>query len=252
MPPGRPRILDDAKRREICALLSAGLEFHETARYVGCTPRTIRREISRNAVFRREVHDALLVARVAPEKLLRQAAGRNWRAAAWLLERTDPVAYSRRAPAGCSLEDLDAILRWLIEIALTAVEEDLARRDDLFDRMWAAAEDVKNQVVRRTNPRKPISTPPTFLCDISIALKQANFPPAVRKNSSAGGESGSDKNSAPFVSTREGQMSDMAERSLRENGQNSSIVSAETFSPRTPQGYSPNFEAAPRINSRSA
>jgi hypothetical protein len=32
----RPRLLDDAKRREICALISVGAGIDAAARYVGC------------------------------------------------------------------------------------------------------------------------------------------------------------------------------------------------------------------------
>jgi hypothetical protein len=172
---GRPPALDDPKRREICALLNAGLEFTEAARYVGCTPRTIRNEIRRNPDFRREVHDALLAARLAPEKLLRQAAGRNWRAAAWLLERTDPQAYARRSPAACTPEDLDATCRWLIDAALHIV--DATRRNEAFGRLATIVHQAKNMLARRTNPRQPLRTPPTVFYDLAAAMSAAKESP---------------------------------------------------------------------------
>ena len=42
--PGRPRFLDDEKRRQVCALISAGCNVHIAAHYVGCNSITIRRE----------------------------------------------------------------------------------------------------------------------------------------------------------------------------------------------------------------
>jgi hypothetical protein len=161
---GRPRALDDAKRREVCTLLTAGLELQEAARYVGCTDRTLRNEIRRSAAFRSEVQAALLSARLAPEKLLRQAAGRNWRAAAWLLERTNPNVYSRRPPGSCTLDDLDAACRWVIDVAMHAIEPQ--QRDGLFDHLTAIVLDAKTQVLGRSNSRQPLRTPPTVFYDL--------------------------------------------------------------------------------------
>lgn len=250
MPPGRPRILDDVKRAEICALLNAGLEFTETARYVGCTPRTIRREISRNAVFRREVHDALLAARVAPEKLLRQAAGRNWRAAAWLLERTEPQLYGRGAATpACTIEDLEAACSWIIEVVLHAA--DFPQRDDLFDRTYAVVQKVKNQIALRTNPKKPLHKPPTVFYDLCILSRQVGPAPFGRDELSARGETAADKSRPSSVPAFDDESSENLGPAAADDGHKSGILSAQSYSPRV-QHPACNAESTPTLNSRSA
>ena len=93
---GRPRFLDDAKCREICALLSVGCRPDTAAFYVGCTVVTIRRELQRNPDFRQRYREAQVAARVGPLRALRSAAQTHWRAAAWLLERNYPQEFARR------------------------------------------------------------------------------------------------------------------------------------------------------------
>ena len=48
---GRPRMLDDAKRREICALVSFGCTLQSAAKHVGCSRATVHREACRNPEF---------------------------------------------------------------------------------------------------------------------------------------------------------------------------------------------------------
>src|SRR4051812_33883442 len=48
---GRPCALNDAQRREVCALIATGCGFRTAADYVGCSPSTIRREALRNPEF---------------------------------------------------------------------------------------------------------------------------------------------------------------------------------------------------------
>lgn len=93
---GRPRALDEPKRREICALISAGCGFDGAARYVGCATSTIRREASRNADFNEQLRQANLAAELIPLNALRRAASTHWRAAAWLLERTNTQRFARQ------------------------------------------------------------------------------------------------------------------------------------------------------------
>ncbi|MEX2307207.1 MAG: helix-turn-helix domain-containing protein [Pirellulales bacterium] len=93
---GRPRALDDVKRREICALVSAGCGVDGAAKYVGCVASTIRREAKRNPQFCDDLRRASLNAELSPLQYLREAAKKYWRAAAWLLEHTNPQRYGKQ------------------------------------------------------------------------------------------------------------------------------------------------------------
>jgi hypothetical protein len=93
----RPRLLSDAKKHEIVAMLACGCTFESAARYACCSVLTIRREARRNAEFHEQLRQALIRAQVTPVNVLHDYARRDWRAAAWLLERTDPGRFSKRA-----------------------------------------------------------------------------------------------------------------------------------------------------------
>ncbi|TWT72673.1 hypothetical protein Pla123a_39690 [Posidoniimonas polymericola] len=86
---GRPRVLDEGKQREVCALLTAGMTVGEAADYVGCCVKTIRREQARDDDFDERVRRARMAARLGPLQAVRQAAATHWRAAAWLVDRQD-------------------------------------------------------------------------------------------------------------------------------------------------------------------
>ncbi|TWT78043.1 hypothetical protein Pla123a_18430 [Posidoniimonas polymericola] len=86
---GRPRVLDEGKQREVCALLTSGMTFGEAAAYVGCCEKTIRREQRRDEDFDERVRRARMAARLGPLQAVRQAAATHWRAAAWLVDRQD-------------------------------------------------------------------------------------------------------------------------------------------------------------------
>jgi hypothetical protein len=48
---GRPTLLGEARRREICALVSTGIRRISAARYVGCSRSTLRRTCDRDPQF---------------------------------------------------------------------------------------------------------------------------------------------------------------------------------------------------------
>ena len=79
---GRPFALDDIKRGEIVALISAGCGIADAARYVGCSVNTINRDASRDPSFHKRMREAFLAAELKPLQTMRQAATHHWRAAA--------------------------------------------------------------------------------------------------------------------------------------------------------------------------
>jgi hypothetical protein len=94
--PGRPFALDDIKRREICALVAAGCSLDWAANFVGCSPNTIRRESRRNPQFGKRLREAAFAAQLQSFKVMREATRKNWRAAAWMLDRQGPTRSIRR------------------------------------------------------------------------------------------------------------------------------------------------------------
>jgi hypothetical protein len=119
--PGRPCALDDARCAEICDLVADGNSIRAVARLVGCNVKTIRRHAIRNPNFGRLLATAEISARHDPLKMMRRSAGASWRAAAWLLERTDPARFAKQPPATCRPEDLDRAFTRIMDGALSHV-----------------------------------------------------------------------------------------------------------------------------------
>jgi len=147
------RLLDAAKRSEICTLVAAGDTVADAAHSIGCNPKTIRREAGRDAAFRRELKRAELTARNNPLKLIKQAAATHWRAAAWLLERTDPEHFAKQPPGACRPEQVEDAFARLIEAALEAVYDETTRR-----RVYQRLAEVAEAETRRLHAAPP-STP---------------------------------------------------------------------------------------------
>jgi hypothetical protein len=106
----RPRILTEAKKLEICTLVHAGSTLAAAARYVGCSVLTIQREARRNPEFREKLRRKRMSAEMSPIQTLHLAASANWRAAAWLLERTQPQHYAKRTARSFSPAEMAELL----------------------------------------------------------------------------------------------------------------------------------------------
>jgi hypothetical protein len=169
----RQRALDAVKQREVCALISVGCGMDVAARFVGCSVRTIRRELLRDAEFYEQLRQAELRANLAPLDALCKAAQRHWRAAAWFLERTQPVRFGRRYQGKYTERQVAGIISRIHqivreEVADRAVLERIATRfDDLeFDELqetWAAyasRPDVHQRYRRMLEQRRPMPALP--------------------------------------------------------------------------------------------
>src|SRR5262245_9726061 len=141
MPAGRPHALNDYNRAQILALFSTGLGVEAVADYVGCSPRTIHREMVRNAEFRQKARKARMDAHVDCVNQLRMAASKNWRAAAWLLERMDPSGFARKDPKMVHPQFLNALAERLHEGINRTIsdQESRSRACDLIRLIMEAA-----------------------------------------------------------------------------------------------------------------
>jgi hypothetical protein len=106
----RPRILCQQKKDDLFAMLFNGSTLAAAAKHVGCSVLTVRREARRNPQFAETLRRAEMVNDLNPVKTLRRAATSDWRAAAWLLERTQPQQYARRGPNTFSPDDVAELL----------------------------------------------------------------------------------------------------------------------------------------------
>jgi len=150
---GRPRALDETKRREICALVSAGSGIERAAKYVGCNPSTIRREALRNADFHDQLRQAELAAELEPLRLLRKKANTHWRAAAWLLERFNPQRFSKQDVQRLSKDQVMELLEHFLDLVVDEIpDEQLQAR--VYHRIGAAARQAIHDVFSADHTRR--------------------------------------------------------------------------------------------------
>lgn len=157
--PGRPRLLDDAKRREICALIVSGYSLVAAADYVGCSRRTIKRELARNPEFAERFRRAKLAGELEPLGTIRSAARTNWRAAAWYLERTNPQRFGRRNPVLIRPEEVQQTINSVLLEILEEIKQE-PRRGRIMQKLFAVSgqmEDVVDYHEKYIGSTKPVS-----------------------------------------------------------------------------------------------
>jgi hypothetical protein len=136
---GRRRILDEEKKVVLCERVAKGATVEDAAETVGVSLRTVQRERKLDEDFD---HELQLSLRQTPDPLkMMQAASRtHWRAAAWLLERTDPEKFAKRAKNSASPAQFHAGLEFVMEAALAAIPPEL--HEQVYEYMAAAAEEA--------------------------------------------------------------------------------------------------------------
>lgn len=131
---GRPlALLDEAKQREVCAILAMGCSRRVAAEYVGCSATTIRRQAQRSAAFRDRLAKAETHQEMAHVKHVAEAAqdAKNWRAAAWLLERRYPERYAAPTARRLAARRVEEALDDVAEILRTVIHDEATRQEVL-------------------------------------------------------------------------------------------------------------------------
>ena len=155
----RQRHFNPAKRAQLIALVANGHALKDAAHLTGCSLRTLQREQARDPDFRQDLGRAELDERNAPLQHLQKAAATHWRAAAWLLERTDPARFGRRSPNSYQLADVQIALTTLLEAALSEVYDDEARRH-LYKKLAAVSQSILAKLAATpTGPSSKASMP---------------------------------------------------------------------------------------------
>jgi hypothetical protein len=80
-------------------MMAGGCSVRDAAHYIGCSFKTIRREMKRDPVFKKALQSSELYAQLNPLRSMQQAIGTHWRAAAWFLERAFPERFARHSLA---------------------------------------------------------------------------------------------------------------------------------------------------------
>jgi hypothetical protein len=174
---GRPRALDEFKQREVCALVSAGCGIEGAASYIGVNPITIRREALRNPDFHEKLRNAELASQLEPLHAMRRAASTHWRAAAWILERTNPSRFGRRDPDSLTPAQVKSIMTRVVEgIVDEFPDADTAQR--VCDRVAAMARELSRENRAATHTRRD----PHSARRRAVASRPKPFPPSTIAN----------------------------------------------------------------------
>lgn len=169
---GRRRILTSELQAELCRLIAEGATLEAAAETLDVSLRTIQRSRKEDQDFDHQVRLSLQ-APPDPKQMMELAARTHWRAAAWLLERSDPETYARRPVNTANPKQVEAALGFLLEAALQATPE--ANREAFFEKVNAAREQAFDCVFPNLgpwgNPRAP-KCPPAPLTDYLSARRQ--------------------------------------------------------------------------------
>jgi len=149
---GRPRAIDDIKRREICAVVATGCSIADAARYIGCAPTTIRREALRNPEFHEALRQAEMGSQLGPLTLVRKAANSNWRAAAWLLERINPERFAKPDKKTLLPDEVAQLVDSIVELMAEEID-DPATQQRIYHRLLAKAHQTTREFLAADRPR---------------------------------------------------------------------------------------------------
>jgi hypothetical protein len=130
-----PRLTTEQKN-QICSILSIGATRAMAAQYAGCHHATLRAEIRRDRDFaQRVIHSELKLESVCL-KSIREAASdpKQWRAAAWALERVFPNRYARRKASTITTDQANELVAEFNEIIASELPVPKFRKR-IFDRL---------------------------------------------------------------------------------------------------------------------
>jgi hypothetical protein len=139
---GRPPVLDAEKKAKVLEVVAAGFPIRYAARYVGCDEGTIRHAGQRDPEFYDQVKYAQFKAEYDLVKNIRTASesGKNWRAAAWSLERMFPDRYGPHHRDEITQEHLVQLSRTYLAIVKRRVPEPL--REEVIKEMRRASAEM--------------------------------------------------------------------------------------------------------------
>jgi hypothetical protein len=152
---GRPRALDEIKRREIIATINAGCGIETAARYAGVSPRTVLRELRRNKEFWDRYRKAELNSRIQPLDTMNRAVKESWRAAAWMLERKSPRDFAKVHPRMIDPLDLEASLGQIYGAVFRSIRDPRLRRKVARNIEKSLKTELHELSTDRRSPRPP-------------------------------------------------------------------------------------------------
>ena len=125
---GRPEALDNTKREVIVGMLSLGCTRANVARYVGCSPETLRKTAYRDPKFAERMRQAEMNLEIKHLNNLTNASSKSWRASAWALERLNPRRFGRRRADSFSPEQIKGLIELVASLLVDEITESSDRK----------------------------------------------------------------------------------------------------------------------------
>lgn len=176
-PRGRRRALDCNKKNLIRDAVARGATLGQAAIGVGVSLRTVQREARLDPHFDHSLRTAQTVT-PDPLSVMRSASRTNWRAAAWLLERTQPAEYGRRPACSCTPGQFNEALRVIIDAALALLPHEAHAA--AYAHLVAASDTAFKAIFPNYGPwGRPLvqRLPATPLADAQELAIHRNLPP---------------------------------------------------------------------------
>jgi hypothetical protein len=171
--PDPREVLDLQKRSEVAVAIKSGASRRMAAGMVGCHHATIARTAERDPAFAKQLQDAESGVDLGALKRIQEASAenKNWRAAAWVLERRHPEEFGRKTPHTFTGDQVVALLAQIFNFTLPTVRKD--KVNGFMREFNEALRDVESQIRRadrwrnmaeadESNPRrngKPLRSP---------------------------------------------------------------------------------------------
>jgi hypothetical protein len=95
---GRPTVIDEPMKARIATLMGAGLSLRQAAACLGINHTTISRAVLHDKQLKHDIDCARTRATLHPLACILREAGRNWKAAVWLLDHLEKIAYHEKTP----------------------------------------------------------------------------------------------------------------------------------------------------------
>ena len=131
------------QQRELALLASIGCDRQTVCHYVGCSPAELLDALRQRPEFAAQLARAEATAEVLHMRCIHDAVkeSKNWRASVWWLERRAPERYGRRAPAGLTVAELQAVIEQLCDV-IAAEIVDIQVRERLAIRLHHVAAEL--------------------------------------------------------------------------------------------------------------
>ncbi|MGC3967275.1 MAG: hypothetical protein QM775_07865 [Pirellulales bacterium] len=122
------RHFDLETQQRLCAMVSVGMSVRAAAGLCETPEATVRARQQRDTAFREKLTHAKQMREVMPLRHIREAGSKNWRAAAWLLERLRPTEYVARKPGTWQAPEISEMLQSVINQFVTILNREVPNR----------------------------------------------------------------------------------------------------------------------------